>query len=216
MSNDIFFISDPHFDHDVIRVFCERPYASVEEMNECMLDNWNGIVGKKDRVIIGGDFAWKNHNKWINALNGKKTLVTGNHDRMGADVLSNFTRVIGTAKMPGIMQGPIRGQYCVICHFPMWSWNASAHGSWHFHGHTHGRKVEVPDVLSCGIDADTWDLTPVPWEVLEAKMQSKIPAWEARRAEMNAVDIAGRDKNANVKLLSAENRNWRMKGFCNG
>ena len=45
-------------------------------------DNWNKMVGKKDRVIIVGDFAFANHVKWANCLNGKKVLILGNHDNM--------------------------------------------------------------------------------------------------------------------------------------
>lgn len=34
-----------------------RPFASVEEMNKTIIDNWNKIVGDKDYVFVLGDFC---------------------------------------------------------------------------------------------------------------------------------------------------------------
>ena len=164
--------------------------------------------------------------------------MIGNHDRMSQTALSQFTEVIGSPKSPGICQRTIDGQYCVMCHFPMWSWNASFHGSWHFYGHCHGRKREIEhrtlivgdddaleetppyrlmefaDNLSCGVDADVWDFTPVPWEVLKAKMLSRVDAWQARRDAWKTGGSAGimrEGAKTYPDILAASNREWRKK-----
>ena len=42
----VFFTSDTHFKHANIIKFCERPFGSIEEMNEALIANWNRVVGK--------------------------------------------------------------------------------------------------------------------------------------------------------------------------
>lgn len=42
-----FYISDLHLGHDNIIRFDNRPFGSVEEMTEEIIDNWNSVVSKK-------------------------------------------------------------------------------------------------------------------------------------------------------------------------
>lgn len=57
----IYFTSDHHFWHENIISYCKRPFASVEEMNEKMVQYWNDVVKDKDEVYYLGDFsmAWR-------------------------------------------------------------------------------------------------------------------------------------------------------------
>lgn len=48
----IYFIADTHFDHANIIRFCNRPFTSVEEMNETLIVNWNRKVHGNDTVYI--------------------------------------------------------------------------------------------------------------------------------------------------------------------
>ena len=41
--NKIWFTSDTHFYHNKIVEYCQRPFASVEEMNEELIARWNDI-----------------------------------------------------------------------------------------------------------------------------------------------------------------------------
>lgn len=82
----IFLTSDTHYGHTNIIKFCNRPYNSVEEMDESLILNWNQVVGSEDHTYILGDLAM-GHNqkervpKIRQRLNGKITLVLGNHDK---------------------------------------------------------------------------------------------------------------------------------------
>ena len=79
-------IGDTHFYHYNIIEYCDRPFSSVEEMNELMIYNWNSVVSNKDMVYHLGDFAFgkgsREHIAEIRTkLNGNIFLFKGNHDR---------------------------------------------------------------------------------------------------------------------------------------
>lgn len=83
MSN-IFFISDEHFFHKNIIQYCARPFFSVEEMNETLINNFNERVSENDITWHLGDFCFgdkKIVKEYIHKLNGKHNLILGNHDR---------------------------------------------------------------------------------------------------------------------------------------
>ena len=79
----IFITSDNHFNHKNIIKYCDRPFDSVEEMNEAMIERWNETVSKDDVVLHLGDFC--KGNVWMikqirERLNGTIILIIGNHD----------------------------------------------------------------------------------------------------------------------------------------
>ncbi len=77
----IFFIADTHFSEENIMKYENRPFASLEAMNEEMIHNWNKRVGSNDVVYVLGDFGATGLEKQIlERLNGTKYLVKGNHD----------------------------------------------------------------------------------------------------------------------------------------
>ena len=55
----LFFTSDTHFDHARIIELCNRPFSSVEEMNETMIERWNARVKPHDVVWHLCDFTLK-------------------------------------------------------------------------------------------------------------------------------------------------------------
>lgn len=77
-----FWTSDPHYWHNNVITYCKRPYTSIEEMNEALVENFNKIVGRDDHTFIVGDFslAFRAVETYVNRLNGTKSLVAGNHD----------------------------------------------------------------------------------------------------------------------------------------
>lgn len=96
-----FVISDTHFNHENIIKYCNRPFKSVEEMNETIIKNWNETVTSKDIIIHLGDVGLGKYEQLepiIQRLNGKKILILGNHDNfsenryreMGFHTVSRF------------------------------------------------------------------------------------------------------------------------------
>lgn len=94
MSSEIYLTSDTHYCHDNILKFTDANgnlirgsrFSSVDEMNECMFDNWNETVKQGDTVYHLGDVAFGNYTKdqkfidTFRSLPGDKILIVGNHD----------------------------------------------------------------------------------------------------------------------------------------
>lgn len=81
--NNIWFTSDLHFNHENIIEYCNRPFYDVFEMNETLIRNYNSLVKPDDEVFILGDLCMGLPFQWssiVSRLNGRKTLVLGNHD----------------------------------------------------------------------------------------------------------------------------------------
>ncbi len=87
-----FFTSDYHLGHENIINYCNRPFKSLEQMNETIIRNHNARVKSEDIVFHIGDFCFKNtSNKgegirvsasaWEKKLNGKIIQIMGNHCR---------------------------------------------------------------------------------------------------------------------------------------
>ncbi len=78
----IFFTADTHFGHANILKLCNRPFNTIEEMNETMICKWNSRVSGNDTVYIVGDmfFRCSDAETILKRLKGKKRLIIGNHD----------------------------------------------------------------------------------------------------------------------------------------
>lgn len=83
--------SDYHYNHANIIKYCNRPFKSLEDMNETLIRNHNSRVKPEDTVLHLGDFCFRNSNNIGNGLkekavdierkfNGKIVHVRGNHD----------------------------------------------------------------------------------------------------------------------------------------
>lgn len=80
---DVWFTSDTHFWHENIIRFCNRPFSSIQEMNEELIRRWNETVPEEGVVFHLGDFAFGGAKEWNEVmfrLNGKIYLILGNHD----------------------------------------------------------------------------------------------------------------------------------------
>jgi len=76
----IYVISDTHFDHAKIEVYCNRPKG----WQDLIIRNWKRIVGPGDTVLHLGDLGWKNAERMaaiVKELPGRLIILKGNHDQ---------------------------------------------------------------------------------------------------------------------------------------
>ena len=86
------FISDTHFGHTNIITYCQRPFKSVEQMNEVMIKKWNEKVKPTDTVFHLGDFSFRGgFHQYKQRLNGTIILLAGNHDETAFSVIRDMT-----------------------------------------------------------------------------------------------------------------------------
>ena len=120
----IYFTSDLHFGHLGILRLCHRPFASVEEMDEALIENWNKKVHQGDTVYIVGDLIWdkKRASEYLSKLNGKKILIYGNHDEhmINDSEYRSFFEEICPMKFVSLNGHPM-----TLCHYPMLEWKNS-------------------------------------------------------------------------------------------
>lgn len=172
----IYFTSDTHLQHANIIEYCERPFNDVREMDHAIVSNWNSIVGKNDHIFVLGDFCFGSQQSWkyfTSALNGKKYLVIGNHDKSIAGHWERMDNIINLlVDDPEIKDG----QRITLCHYPMLSWYQSHRGAWQLFGHVHGQltnksladdgfditKAVTPRQLDVGVDVHNFK--PVSYE----------------------------------------------------
>lgn len=77
------FIADTHFSHKNIIKYTGRPFASIEEMDRTLIENWNHNVNQEYQFFFLGDFGMGDieHLQSICVqLNGNKNCIRGNHD----------------------------------------------------------------------------------------------------------------------------------------
>ena len=142
-------ISDTHFMHERILGYCQRPFNTVEEMNETIIKNWNSVINNDDIVYVLGDFCFGNKTNLIeitSQLKGRKILILGNHDRLPkkAYLDAGFETV---TKCPMIVDNDF-----ILSHHPL---QGDLGKFYNIHGHRHKLSTECqisPMHFDIGVD----------------------------------------------------------------
>ena len=169
-----FFSSDTHFGHAKIIQHSQRPFSSIQEMDQTLIQNWNARISQQDKIFFLGDFAWKSEDRAVeilNQLHGQKILIAGNHDEPFL-TKSKYVRFrsaweLIVPRLDLVVLDDQNKQLIVLDHYAMRTWNKSHYGSWHLHGHSHGKLEEISGKLSFDIGVDTHNF--FPWSYAEVK-----------------------------------------------
>jgi calcineurin-like phosphoesterase family protein len=164
-----FFIADHHFHHANILSFRDkegeliRPgFTDVTHMNEYMVEKWNDVVGKNDRVYVGGDVIMRTSVKYfdiLERLNGRKILIKGNHDNAK---LNTYAKYFSDIRSENHFHTPDKQHMIILTHRPIiLHENRSL---FNVHGHTHDFCLNSPRYIN--ISVEQIDYTPVEWNVL--------------------------------------------------
>ena len=202
---EVFWTADTHFSHRGVIKHNSRPFSCVEEHDEILKSNWNSMVPKKDSlVIVIGDFAWKNHNRFISSLNGKKILIVGSHDRMPQDCLKNFTEVHRGSTFLNIHNQQFFASHC--CHRV---WEKSHYGVPHLYGHSHGRLLTYNMSGDVGVDSTQIDdnkYFPKPHEIV-------LKFIETRRQMLEEAGRIWTDEITGKKIYRQDDLSYFLKKF---
>ena len=164
MTENTFFTSDTHFYHDNILKYCNRPFSSVDEMNEKLIKNWNSVVGKNDIVWHLGDFCFgrkENVSEILSKLNGKINLVMGNHDHHKVKFYYDvgFNRVYDRQVL-------INGFY-ILSHTPLQFLNDNC-PFFNIYGHVHDSPMyNTWSKCGCCVCIERHDYKPISWKEIQ-------------------------------------------------
>lgn len=166
----IYLIADLHLGHANIIKYENRPFSSVQHMDESLIKNWNSVVSNKDKIIVNGDFSFygKEHTQQIlSQLNGFKILVMGNHDEARSAkwwLEAGFDEVY---KYPIILE-----EFIIISHIPP-QYIPPSTPYFYIYGHVHSSEMYKTITTSTACTSvERWDYTPVDLE--QIKLLQKI------------------------------------------
>lgn len=152
-----FYTSDLHLGHFNIIRLCNRPFQTIEEMNEILIKNWNSKVGKDDEVYILGDMFYKCDIQMVkdtlNQLNGKKYLIKGNHDVF----LKQLNWRDYFERVESYMEIDDGKRMVCLFHYPIEEWNGYYRKSYMLYGHVHENMCNVKEherKFNVGVDVN--------------------------------------------------------------
>lgn len=153
----IYITSDLHLNHFNIIKYTNRPFKTLNEMNDTIINNWNSKISNNDTVYILGDFCFKNTNDFVNKLNGKDLfLLRGDHDSSSQSY--NKLKIVDRILTLEINKYPI-----VLSHWAFRVWWKSHYNSIMLYGHSHGKLEPIGKSHDVGVDNNNF----YPWSIDE-------------------------------------------------
>ena len=132
-------------------------------MHEAILERWNKVVKKHDKVFHLGDFCFGRHNIiFASRLAGQKRLILGNHDCYGADEYLKYFHSV---------HGALFWKKYLLTHVPVHPQSLIGRANGNIHGHTHSKYVTdritmQPDPWYFNVCADANNLTPINADII--------------------------------------------------
>jgi calcineurin-like phosphoesterase family protein len=184
----IHFTSDLHINHANVIKYSQRPYSSVEEMNEAIVNEWNRVVKPTDTVYNLGDFAFMPYEafkKILYRFNGIIHLILGNHDKM---IIQHREDLLKQGKIRSIqhyLELKTEGQFIVLFHFALRTWNRKHYDSIHLFGHSHNALDPFDRSVDVGVDSTqiTSEYRPVSMPEVLAYMSKRTNGTTDRHVE---------------------------------
>lgn len=139
---DTWLLFDPHFNHRKIITFKQRDgvtplrdFATIEEMNETIIENYNKVVKPGDKVYFGGDVGTELA-QIMPRLPGRRQLIVGNHDHEPIQLYAKWFRKIALWKYvtPDSHGVPLN---MIVTHAPLHKVSFYYKSAFCVHGHIH-------------------------------------------------------------------------------
>lgn len=146
----IYYIGDMHLGHKNVIKYDDRPFDSIEEMDETLIEKWNSVVSEEDDVYIVGDFIYRSSHVatyYLKRLKGHKHLIIGNHDLKTLEDEKACEYFDSIERLGYVKDGDVD---VVMCHYPIAEWNGKRrkkNKSYHVYSHIHNRKNPTYDYM---------------------------------------------------------------------
>lgn len=164
-----YFIADPHFGHNNIITFendkgeLVRPFKSIEEHDDLIIDNINKLVRPVDKLYILGDVVMYRRNFPIldRIITKKRILIRGNHDIFKLkDYLPYFKDIRAYKVMPGCG--------VIFSHIPIHPNQLEGRFKLNVHGHCHHNQIDDKRYLNICPEIVGYDVISLE-EILNTK-----------------------------------------------
>lgn len=154
-------ISDLHLGHQAILKYRTK-FATLDEMHDTIINNWNSAVTPQDKVYILGDVAWNKQSlTLLNSMNGKKVLIKGNHDILPLKEYVKYFEDI---------RGAMEYKECILTHIPVHETQLKRFKI-NIHGHLHDKTIQE----HCFVEKDESDYKMDKWDNLKPGM---VDRWQ--------------------------------------
>jgi calcineurin-like phosphoesterase family protein len=177
--------SDYHFGEDRFDLM-GRPFKTVEDHNNAIIDRHNELVAPEDIVFVNGDVIYQKANidemlPLIGKMNGRKVLIRGNHDRVVTDEQFKpyFETIVAEG---GGVPLEVEGIPCYITHYP----TQGVKDRFNLTGHIHLAWKFQLNMLNVGVDVNHFypvSMDKIPFFVRAITEFYDEDVWVAYREE---------------------------------
>lgn len=137
-----------------------RPFDTVDQMTEGLIENWNQVVGTGDLVYHLGNFAWdpKTAQTAISRLNGTIWFIPGEIDAPLFEL-----REKGMLPKNATIKDPIMAlekMKATISYWPLKEWPRKSDGFWSLIGYPGLGHRSNPKEKLINVATDLWSYKP--------------------------------------------------------
>ena len=156
----IYFTSNQQFGRpSAIRDFA-RPFETVEEMNQSLINLWNSTVKLDDIVYVLGNFAWDptTAEDVIKKLNGTIIFVQGEHDNAIVDLTKRKVMPHHAALIEPLFSSST--DKISLSYWPLHEWPGKSKGYYHFFGYPNKKYKTDHKKRMVNVSCDFWSYKP--------------------------------------------------------
>jgi len=154
------YTADLHLQHNNILVYDDRPFNTIEEHDDTIVDIINSVVWTNDELYVLWDISRKG-NKSIELLRGIKCknifFTPGNHDF--SKYVKKYEEELWRTNL--WLMYIDKDAKVVLSHYPIEEWYHSRHRFWewylHLHWHSHHNGRVIPNRIDVWLTFKDWD-----------------------------------------------------------
>ena len=141
--SEFLFISDLHLSHKNILEYDSRPFKTIHEHDQAIINNINATCEPESLLFLLGDISMGKDINYIdsllNQIQCKMVLIKGNHDK---HLKQSFLDKHFIDVRDYLELRTSAGKF-ILSHFPFYSWDGSHRGNVHLFGHVHQTKIKL-------------------------------------------------------------------------